>query len=90
MKKLVLILPLLLCGCTATNISKLATAIGKDQATWKVHVMTPYGSGDYTRIGHTDGQTVTVSPDGSISITTPPTNAVVSVQLVGGKKSPGQ
>jgi len=61
---------LLLSGCSATNVSKFITAAGKDQATWKIHVMTPYGSGDYTRIGKMEpGQSATVNSDGSITIT---------------------
>lgn len=56
-------------GCSATNVSKLVNAMGKDKATWKAHVMTPYGSGDYTRIGElAPGQSATVNSDGSITI----------------------
>lgn len=75
MKLASLLLVVGLCGCSATNISKFVNAAGKDKATWKVHVMTPYGSGDYTRIGEmAPGQSCTVSPDGGITITGTSTN----------------
>lgn len=74
---------LALCGCSATNITKFATAIGKDQATWKINVTTLYGGGTYVRLGAFPGQSCTVNSDGSITTTwTSPTNGF-SVPVTG-------
>lgn len=67
MKRLLVLLPILLCGCSTTNITKLTNALAKDPAIVVVKVTSIYGSVSLTRIGsHTNA--VTVSPDGTVSV----------------------
>ena len=67
MKKLLFILPLLIGGCSTTNISKLTEALAKDPAIVVVNIGTVYGTVKFTRVGCiTNG--LTVSPDGTVSV----------------------
>jgi len=66
MKYLPLIL--LLCGCSSTNISRLASELAKDDATVIVNVGTVYGTMKVIRTNPRTNQTVTISPDGTVAI----------------------
>lgn len=69
MKILIISSLLALCGCSATNVSRFATAMGKDHATWIVNVNTIYGSGRYVRIGDNTNVCTSVNADGVITQT---------------------
>lgn len=67
MKKLLLVLPILIGGCSTTNITKLTEALAKDPAIVVLNIGTVYGTVKFTRVGCiTNG--LTVSPDGTVSV----------------------
>ncbi len=67
MKRILLLLPLLIGGCSTTNITKLTQALAKDPAIVVVSVGTVYGTLKFTRVGSvTNG--MTVSPDGTVTV----------------------
>ena len=61
---------LLATGCSATNISKLVTAIGKDPASVSLRVTSVYGTVTYTRTNPmTNSLAHSLAPDGTIIVT---------------------
>lgn len=68
MKKLLFLLPLCVAGCSATNLTKLTNALAKDPAIVSAKVTGVYGTAQLTRVGSVTNQTVTVSPDGTITV----------------------
>lgn len=55
-------------GCTSTNLGEILQAAGKDPATVYVSVSTPYGFVRVFRSIPEPHVTLTVAPDGTISI----------------------
>lgn len=68
---LALSLLLVLTGCSTTNISKLTQALSKDPAIVSVKVSSVYGTVNVVRVGTTTNS-VTVSPDGTVTVNKPP------------------
>ncbi len=56
-----------LCGCSATNISRLSRELAKDPAIVSVQVRSVYGTVNFVRVGTTTNG-VTVSPDGTVTV----------------------
>ena len=54
-------------GCSSTNITKLATALAKDQAVVSMNVSSVYGTVKFVRIGGSTNS-VTVNPDGTVTV----------------------
>jgi len=66
--KLLLLIPVaLLCGCSATNVSKWQKALAGDKAIAVVRVRSVYGTADLTRVGETTNS-VNILPDGTVQI----------------------
>lgn len=61
MKKLLFCLPLLLVGCSTTNITKLVGALSKDPACVAIQVTSVYGTVTLVRVGDTNRQ-VNIGP----------------------------
>jgi hypothetical protein len=70
MKKILLLLPLL-AGCSSTNITALVGALKDDPATVSVNVSSVYGTLRFIRTNPRTNETVTVSPDGTVTIKSP-------------------
>ena len=70
MKKLIPSFALLaLCGCSATNMTKLAAQLKNDPATVHLTVKSIYGTLEFTRINAgTNSLTHTLHPDGTITV----------------------
>ena len=70
MKKIISVCALLaLCGCSSTNISKLASQLKDDPATVHLTVKSIYGTLEFTRINAgTNSLTHTLHPDGTITV----------------------
>lgn len=66
MKTLLLCSLLAFTGCS--NMPKIVRALAKDQAIVSTKVVTIYGTAQLTRVGGVTNQTVTVSPDGTITV----------------------
>lgn len=56
--KLLLLLPLLVAGCSTTNISQLVQALAKDPATVAISVQSVYGTMYFMRTGNTNQQII--------------------------------
>ena len=67
MKKLLIILPVVLTGCSSTNIAKLTKELAKDPAIVSVQVRSVYGTVNFVRVGTTTNGVV-VSPDGTVKV----------------------
>ena len=65
----------LLCGCV--NMGKLTKALSNDNATVVGNINTIYGTGKIIRTNPKDGQSVTISPDGTVNINSTPAPAKV-------------
>jgi len=61
MKRLLCLLPLLVAGCSTTNITKLVGALAKDPATVAVQITSVYGTVTFVRVGDTNRQ-VSIGP----------------------------
>ena len=59
--KTLLMLPLLVAGCSTTNITKLVGALAKDPATVAVQITSVYGTVTFVRTGDTNRQ-VSIGP----------------------------
>jgi uncharacterized lipoprotein YmbA len=68
MKTLALLSALAFTGCSSTNITKLAQQLKDDPATVSVTVSSIYGTVRFVRTNTRTNQTLTVSPDGTVSV----------------------
>jgi hypothetical protein len=68
MKRIHFLLPLLFCGCSSTNITKLTAALAKDPAIVSSRVTTLYGTVSFVRVGGGWTNSVSVSPDGTVTV----------------------
>lgn len=66
----VLFVPLVLStsGCSTAGMARLARELGRDQATVNVSVQSVYGTLKFVRTNPGTNSTVTVSPDGTVTI----------------------
>ncbi len=64
---IVFLMLLSLCGCSTTNITKLAKELSKDPAIISAKVSSIYGTASLVRVGVTTNR-VTVSPDGTVTV----------------------
>jgi hypothetical protein len=56
--KLLLLIPLLVTGCSSTNITQLVGALAKDPATVAISVQSVYGTMYFMRTGNTNQQII--------------------------------
>ncbi len=68
MKRLLMIAPLFLVGCSFSNLAKLSRALAKDPAIVSAKVTSIYGTAQMTRVGAWTNSTITCSPDGTITV----------------------
>lgn len=67
--KILILLPLLLCGCATSNMNKLVKALANDHSTVHVRVNTIYGTLDFTRTNpSTNSLPHSIDPDGRVQI----------------------
>lgn len=71
MKILPLLLLPLLAGCSTTNITKLVGQLKGDPATVFVSVQSVYGTVRFIRSNPRTNESVTISPDGTVTIKSP-------------------
>ncbi len=62
----------LLTGCATHNLTTLSQALGKDNSVATGSVNTIYGTAKFSRANPMAGQTVSISPDGTITISAKP------------------
>jgi hypothetical protein len=68
MKQLLPLCLMALCGCSTTNITKLAQAMAKDNATIFFSVSSVYGTVKFIRTNPGSTNSCTVSPDGTVTV----------------------
>lgn len=68
MKRLLLALLLAATGCSTANLAKLTEALAHDPAIVSAKVSSVYGTAQLTRVGSWTNATITVSPDGTITV----------------------
>jgi len=68
LKSLILLTLVSASGCSSTNISKLAAQLKNDPATVNMSVQSVYGTIKFTRTNPGTNSTVTVSPDGTVTV----------------------
>jgi hypothetical protein len=61
-------IPVLLAGCSLSPSADVIRELAKDPATASVTILSPYGQIRWTRTNPPPGQSVTVGPDGTITV----------------------
>lgn len=57
-----------LCGCSTVGMAKLIRELKDDPATVSVSITHPYGNVRFVRTNPMTNQTVTVTPDGNVTV----------------------
>ncbi len=68
MRHLLFLVVVLLTGCSTTDITELMKATAGSDATVKVSVSSIYGTINFLRTNPRTNQTVTISPDNTVTI----------------------
>lgn len=72
MKKSMMMLAALavtMCGCVGPDVAKSLSALGDDHATVRMDLTTPWGTQRVVRTNPGTNQTVSISADGSMTVT---------------------